>query len=70
MSPRLPAQALGMQVIVLSGRPSPALEALSNVYVCTPGGSYADRVQELHIKVLHILIELVERHFYPENYQE
>ena len=28
------------------------------------------RVQELHIKVLHILIELIERHFYPENYQE
>ena len=62
------AQALGMQVIVLSGRASPALEALSTVYVCTPGGNYADRVQELHIKVLHILIELIERHFYPENY--
>ena len=64
------AQAQGMQVIVLSGRSSAALEALSTVYVCTPGGSFADRVQELHIKVLHILIELVERHFYPENYQE
>jgi D-sedoheptulose 7-phosphate isomerase len=25
-------------------------------------------VQELHIKVLHILIELIERHFFPENY--
>ena len=64
------AKALGLHVIVLSGRPSAALEALSTVYVCTPGGSYADRVQELHIKVLHILIELIERHFYPENYQE
>lgn len=62
------AKALGMQVIVLSGRASPALEALSTVYVNTPGGSFADRVQELHIKVLHILIELIERHFYPENY--
>jgi D-sedoheptulose 7-phosphate isomerase len=63
------AKALGMQVIVLSGRQSQALEALSTVYVCTPGGNFADRVQELHIKVLHILIELIERHFYPENYQ-
>ena len=44
------------------------LEPLSDVYVCTPGGAYADRVQELHIKVLHILIELIERHFFPENY--
>ncbi|MES2951571.1 MAG: SIS domain-containing protein [Pseudomonadota bacterium] len=64
------AQALGMQVIVLSGRPSPVLEALSSVYVNTPGGRYADRVQELHIKVLHILIELIERHFFPGNYNQ
>jgi D-sedoheptulose 7-phosphate isomerase len=27
-------------------------------------------VQELHIKVLHILIELVQRHIFPENYRE
>ena len=34
-----------------------------------PEGPFADRVQELHIKVLHILIEMVERHFHPENYE-
>jgi len=62
------AQSLGMSVIVLSGRPSDVLSALSTVYVCTPGGVFADRVQELHIKVLHIFIELIERHFFPENY--
>jgi D-sedoheptulose 7-phosphate isomerase len=62
------ARAQGMQVIALTGRRSPELEALSHVYVCTPGGHYADRVQELHIKVLHILIELIERHFFPQNY--
>jgi len=28
--------------------------------VCTPAGRFADRVQELHIKVIHVLIELVE----------
>jgi D-sedoheptulose 7-phosphate isomerase len=62
------AKDLGMKVIILSGRPNPELEALSTVYICTPAGQYADRVQELHIKVLHILIELVERHFFPANY--
>ena len=62
------AKSLGLSVIALSGKPSPELEALSTVYVCTPGGTFADRVQELHIKVLHILIELIERHFFPENY--
>lgn len=62
------AKALGMHTIVLSGRTSTLLEPLSTVYINTPGGTYADRVQELHIKVLHILIELIERHFFPENY--
>ena len=62
------AKAAGMSVIALTGRRNPELEALSDVYVCTPGGTYADRVQELHIKVLHILIELIERHFFPQNY--
>ena len=63
------AKALGMSTIVLSGRRSEVLSPLSTVYVCTPAGRFADRVQELHIKVLHILIELVERHFFPENYR-
>lgn len=62
------AQSMGLSVIAFSGKPSPELQALSTVYLCTPGGVFADRVQELHIKVLHILIELVERHFFPENY--
>ena len=62
------AKAGGLNVIALTGRRNPELEALSDVYVCTPGGTYADRVQELHIKVLHILIELIERHFFPQNY--
>ncbi len=62
------AKALDMKVIALTGRRNPDLEALSDVYVYTPGGQFADRVQELHIKVLHILIELIERHFFPQNY--
>jgi D-sedoheptulose 7-phosphate isomerase len=64
------AKSLEMSVIVLSGRPSEMLSSLSTVYVCTPGGAFADRVQELHIKVLHIFIELIERHFFPENYSD
>jgi D-sedoheptulose 7-phosphate isomerase len=62
------ARSLDMRVIILSGRPSPVLEALSDVYLCTPGAQFADRVQELHIKVLHILIELIERRMFPANY--
>ncbi|MFZ6049168.1 D-sedoheptulose 7-phosphate isomerase [Pseudomonas sp. CR3202] len=62
------ARALGVKVVALTGKPGSALEALADVCICAPGGDFADRVQELHIKVLHILIELVERKLAPENY--
>ncbi|MDE3737640.1 D-sedoheptulose 7-phosphate isomerase [Metapseudomonas resinovorans] len=62
------ARVLGVKVVALTGKPGSALEALADVCICAPGGDFADRVQELHIKVLHILIELVERKLSPENY--
>jgi len=62
------ARTLDMRVIILTGRVNERLASLSDVYLCTPGGAYADRVQELHIKVLHILIELIERRMFPSNY--
>lgn len=62
------AKAMGMHTVCLTGQKGSALENLSEICINTPGGAFADRVQELHIKVLHILIELVERHFHPENY--
>ena len=55
-------------MIVLLGKRNPALEARSDTYICTLVGAFADHVQELYIKILHILIELVERHFFPANY--
>lgn len=57
----------GMTVVALTGKRRSALGALADVCVCTPAGVFADRVQELHIKVIHILIELVERHFFAQN---
>jgi D-sedoheptulose 7-phosphate isomerase len=62
------ARAIGMRVIGLCGKPNAEFEAACTLTICTPAGDFADRVQELHIKVLHVLIEIVERHFFPENY--
>jgi D-sedoheptulose 7-phosphate isomerase len=62
------ARQLGMKVIALTGRASSPIVNCADVAIVTPGGSYADRVQELHIKVIHILIELVERRLAPGNY--
>ncbi|EQM67451.1 D-sedoheptulose 7-phosphate isomerase [Pseudomonas tohonis] len=62
------AKALGVKVVALTGKRGSLLEGLADVCICAPGGDFADRVQELHIKVVHILIELVERKLTPENY--
>ncbi len=63
------AKAKGVKVIGLTGRANSPIVELSDIAVVTPAGAWADRVQELHIKVIHILIELVERDLDPQNYK-
>ena len=62
------ARTIGMHVVALTGRRDSPLVAGADCAIVTPGGRYADRVQELHIKVIHILIELIERELFPDNY--
>jgi D-sedoheptulose 7-phosphate isomerase len=62
------AHQRGMKVIGMSGREGTSLAETADISIVTRAGKYADRVQELHIKVIHILIELVERRLAPHNY--
>jgi len=64
------AKERDVKVIALTGRAGTPVTELADVAIVTPGGKYADRVQELHIKVIHILIELVERRLAPANYSD
>lgn len=63
------ARQIGVAVVGLTGRPDSPLGEVADIAIATPGGQFADRVQELHIKVIHNLIELVERDLFPENYR-
>jgi D-sedoheptulose 7-phosphate isomerase len=63
------ARELGMQTVVLTGRVGSKLAEMADVAIVTAAGAYADRVQELHIKVVHILIECVERRLFEPNYR-
>lgn len=58
------ARDRGMKVITLTGKPNSELGALADIDICTPVGTYADRVQELHIKVIHSFIELIEKQLF------
>jgi len=62
------ARERGVRVIGMTGKQECRLAELSDILLATPAGSYSDRVQEMHIKLIHIMIELVERELFPENY--
>ncbi len=56
------ARSQGLFVVVLTGQPHSPVEATADAVICTTAGEYADRIQVLHLHVLHLLIELIERY--------
>jgi D-sedoheptulose 7-phosphate isomerase len=63
------AKSGNLKIVALTGKKECPLADLSDIHIPTPVGSFADRIQELHIKVIHILIELIERQLSPTNYR-
>ncbi|MEM9675000.1 MAG: D-sedoheptulose 7-phosphate isomerase [Bacteroidota bacterium] len=55
------ARSLGMNVVLLTGKDGGALAEKADVEIRIPHFGYADRIQEIHIKVIHILILLIEK---------
>lgn len=55
------AKAKGMKVICLTGKDGGKLASLCDVEVRVPWMKYADRIQEVHIKVIHSLIDYIEQ---------
>ncbi len=54
------AKEKGMHVIGLTGKDGGKMAGLCDVEIRAPHSEYADRAQEIHIKVIHCLIGLVE----------
>jgi D-sedoheptulose 7-phosphate isomerase len=55
------AKEKGMKVIILSGKDGGKLAPYADVEIRVSHFGYADRIQEIHIKVIHILILLIEK---------
>ena len=55
------ARAAGMQVVSLTGKDGGQLAALSDVEIRVAHFGFADRIQEVHIKAIHIIIMLIEK---------
>jgi D-sedoheptulose 7-phosphate isomerase len=54
------AQQIGMKVIGLTGKDGGKMASLCDIEIRAPYSSYADRAQEIHIKIIHSLIDFIE----------
>ena len=54
------AKSRGMTVVALTGKGGGKLAALADVLVDIPHHGFADRIQEMHIKIIHIFIHFIE----------
>ena len=61
------AKKLGLITCVLLGKDGGALKGKCDYEFIIPGET-SDRIQEVHMAILHIIIEGVERIMFPENY--
>jgi len=61
------AKTKGLKTVALLGRDGGQLKKAADLAIVVPGAS-SDRIQELHIKLIHIVIEVLERNLFPENY--
>lgn len=58
------AKQKGMKVILLTGKDGGKLANLGDAEIRVEHERFADRIQEIHIKVIHIMIQLVEYHIF------
>jgi len=60
---------LGLKTLALLGNKGGKLKNCADYEFIIPGET-SDRIQEVHMTILHILIEGIERILFPENYSE
>lgn len=61
------AREMKIQTVALLGKTGGKLKELADLAIVIPAET-SDRIQEMHIKILHTVIETVERKLFPENY--
>ncbi|HCH01720.1 MAG TPA: D-sedoheptulose 7-phosphate isomerase [Vibrio sp.] len=55
------AKQKGMKTIALTGKDGGKMAGIADVEIRVPHFGYADRIQEVHIKIIHIVIQLIEK---------
>ncbi|MDB1122463.1 D-sedoheptulose 7-phosphate isomerase [Vibrio algarum] len=55
------AKLKGMKTIALTGKDGGKMAGIADIEIRVPHFGYADRIQEIHIKIIHIVIQLIEK---------
>lgn len=63
------AREKGITTVGLLGKGGGELRSAVDIPIIVPLAKTSDRIQEVHIKILHIAIETVERAFFPQQYE-
>lgn len=61
------AKSKGIKTVALLGKTGGKLKDMADLAIVVPAQT-SDRIQEVHIKLIHTVIETVERELFPENY--
>jgi len=62
------AKKKGLKTIALTGKSGGKIKDMADLSIIVPS-NVTDRIQEVHIKIIHTVIQSVERSLFPENYQ-
>jgi D-sedoheptulose 7-phosphate isomerase len=62
------AKSRGLKTVALLGRDGGKLKNMVDLAIVVPAQT-SDRIQEVHIKIIHTVIETVERRLFPELYK-
>jgi D-sedoheptulose 7-phosphate isomerase len=54
------AKEKGMKVIALTGKSGGELAKVADIELRAPHNGYSDRIQEIHIKIIHVMIQYIE----------
>lgn len=63
------ARKAGMKIIGLTGKDGGQMKDQCDVCLVVPWKAYSDRIQEIHIKIIHILIEYIENELFGTHKQ-
>lgn len=55
------ARLQGMHTVGLTGKNGGLMAGLCDIPICVAHSGFADRIQEVHIKIIHTLIQLIEQ---------